>query len=116
MSKWFKGKELAFALGFNISVSRLGSVINGIVVPEAYDADGLGFALLVGLFVCIASLIAALCLVYMDRKADQIDGDSGKMITEEDKFKFKDLKTFNRKFWLISASCVITYSAIFPFI
>ena len=33
VSKWFKGKELAFALGLNISVSRLGSVINGATVP-----------------------------------------------------------------------------------
>lgn len=33
ISVWFKGKELAFALGLNLSVARLGSVINGIVVP-----------------------------------------------------------------------------------
>lgn len=33
VSKWFKGKELAMALGFNITISRLGSVINGIVIP-----------------------------------------------------------------------------------
>lgn len=33
ISKWFKGKELAMALGFNLSISRLGSVINGFVVP-----------------------------------------------------------------------------------
>ena len=33
VSKWFKGKELAMALGLNISISRLGSVVNGIVIP-----------------------------------------------------------------------------------
>lgn len=33
ISVWFKGKELAFALGLNLSIARLGSVINGIVVP-----------------------------------------------------------------------------------
>ena len=36
VSVWFKGKELAFALGLNLSISRLGSVVNGIVVPTAY--------------------------------------------------------------------------------
>jgi hypothetical protein len=33
VSKWFKGKELSMALGLNISFSRLGSVVNGIVIP-----------------------------------------------------------------------------------
>ena len=33
VSQWFKGKELAMALGLNLSISRLGSVINGIVIP-----------------------------------------------------------------------------------
>ena len=62
MSKWFKGKELAMALGLNISISRLGSVINGVVIPKIYNdehMDNLGLALLVGFFVCIFSLICA---------------------------------------------------------
>lgn len=65
VSKWFKGKELAMALGLNISVSRLGSVINGIVIPQIYNSDhldNLGLALLLGLGVCIFSLVCALCL------------------------------------------------------
>ena len=33
ISNWFKGKELSFAFGLNLSVSRLGSVLNGILVP-----------------------------------------------------------------------------------
>ena len=37
ISVWFKGKELAFALGLNLSVARLGSVVNGDVVPAVYD-------------------------------------------------------------------------------
>lgn len=37
VSKWFKGKELAMALGLNISVSRLGSVVNGIILPQIYN-------------------------------------------------------------------------------
>lgn len=35
-------------------------------------------------------------------------------MTEEEKFHFSDLKTFNLKYWLITASCFITYMAIFP--
>ena len=37
VSVWFKGKELAFAMGINMSISRLGSVLNAAVVPSIYD-------------------------------------------------------------------------------
>jgi len=52
----------------------------------------------------------------MDKIADKKDGDSGKMISEEDKFKFSDIKSFKLSFWIISGSCVITYMGIFPFL
>ncbi len=41
ISKWFKGRELAFALGIDISISRLASVINDIIQPNVYDAGGM---------------------------------------------------------------------------
>lgn len=116
VSKWFKGKELAFALGLNLSVSRIGSVINGAIVPPALAKDGLGFALLVGLLVCCISVVMAILLVVMDKKADMVDGDAGKLISDEEKFRFKDILSFKLSFWIICGSCVITYMAIFPFL
>ena len=61
------------ALGLNLSISRLGSVVNGIVIPTIYNdqhTNMLGFALLVGFFVCVFSLICALLLIMLDKKAD----------------------------------------------
>ena len=61
------------ALGLNLSISRLGSVVNGIVIPTIYNDEHtnmLGFALLVGFFVCVFSLICALLLIMLDKKAD----------------------------------------------
>jgi uncharacterized membrane protein len=117
------------ALGLNISISRLGSVINGIVIPQIYNdkhKDMLGFALLVGFLVCIFSLICAFFLVFLDKKADTVDaknmGKDGpsfstqKVQSEEDKFRWSDIKTFNSSFWVICVSCVLVYMAIFPFI
>lgn len=114
VSKWFKGKELAFSLAVNISVSSLGSVINGWVVPPIYTSSGLGYALLVGVFVTIFSMICAVALVILDEKADKVDGATI-MITDEDKFKCSDLKKFTLPFWLICGSCVLSYMSIFPF-
>lgn len=79
------------------------------------NLDNLGIALMVGLFVCCFSLICGFVLVYFDKKAEKLDGDNTK-ISEEEKFKFSDIKTFNLSFWLICFSCVLIYMGIFPFI
>lgn len=70
ISVWFKGKELAFALGLNLSIGRLGSVVNGIIVPQVYDQAGLGTALGVGFIVCLFSLLSAVGMSYLDKRAD----------------------------------------------
>ena len=71
ISVWFKGKEMAFALGLNLSIARLGSVINGIIVPQVYDQAGLGTALGVGFLICIFSLFNAFGMSILDRRADK---------------------------------------------
>ncbi len=120
ISKWFKGKELAMALGFNLSVSRLGSVVNGIIIPQVYNdqhLDRLGLALLIGFFVCVFSEICALFLILLDKKADTVDKTTQtKVVSENEKFRWQDIKTFNKSFWAICLSCVLVYMAIFPFI
>ncbi len=115
VSKWFRGQELALALGFNLSFSRLGSVFNGLILPKVYNSehpDNLGLAFLIGFFVCIFSLLCALGLVYLDWKADKVDGTTTQAMSDDEKFKWSDLKSFKLAFWLLCASCVITYTAI----
>ena len=38
VSVWFKGKELNLAMGLNISIARLASVTNGVIVPNLYES------------------------------------------------------------------------------
>lgn len=76
VSSWFKGKELAFALGINMSVTRLGAVLNSVVVPSLYDSYGLGPALMVGFLICVYSLANAFGLVYLDKKAEDQNPES----------------------------------------
>ena len=70
ISVWFKGKELNFAMGLNLSIGRLGSVINGFVVPEVYNQSGLGMALGVGFIVCLFALANGLGMAYLDKRAE----------------------------------------------
>ena len=84
-SNWFKGKELNLALGANLSIARLGSVIAGPIVPAVYNKSGLGNAFLVGFGICIFSLLNAFGIVYLDKKSEDEEGDSAK-VSDEDKF------------------------------
>lgn len=117
VSSWFKGKELAFALGVNMSITRLGAVLNSVVVPSVYDTNGLGMALMIGFVICVFSLANAFGLIFLDKKAeDQNPSSEQAQLSEDDKFNWSDLYAFDLSFWILTGSCVLTYMSIFPFI
>ena len=102
-------------MAINLSVSRLGSVIAGWVTPGLLENHSLGFAFMVGVIVCIFSLACAFGLVIIDLYADKVDKTEAARVSDEDKFKFKDLLYMGKMFWLIAANCVLIYGTIFPF-
>ena len=102
VSQWFKGKELAFAFGINLSVSRIGSVINGIVSPAIATAPmkadddatpAIGAAMWCGFGLCAFSWVCGAVLCLVDLYADRKDGTTAK-ISEEDKFKWSQIREF----------------------
>ena len=100
-----------------MSISRLGSVLNAAIVPSIYDSRGLGAALMVGFMICVFSLFNALGLVWLDRRREQKDPNAERAaLSDEEKFKMSDLYEFNMSFWLLTASCVLTYMSIMPYI
>ena len=116
VSSWFQGKELSFAFGINLSVARIGSSINGPVETYFADNNSVGFALLIGFFICVFSLGMAFLLVIIDSWAAKKD-DIKLEITEDEKFKISDLKKFNGlPFWLVTISCSLIYAVIFPYV
>lgn len=73
VSFWFKGKELAFALGIAITFPELGNAFNSWVTPIIYqNTQSLGTPLLVSVFICLGSLICAISAAYIDKKADKV--------------------------------------------
>jgi len=118
VSRWFFGKELAFALGLNITISRLGSVFNNLVEPPiAEKSKSLGVALLFGLIICCISYASGIAIIIMDKIAAKHDRTDNSKLKEgeTEKVKFSDIKSFNLSFWLISLNCLFTYLGIFPF-
>jgi len=70
VTKWFIGKELSFAMGLNISISRMGSAAAGFFYPPLYNVNhNLFLPLFFGTIICIVSWLLCNCMIYMDRKA-----------------------------------------------
>jgi len=114
IARWFKGKELSFAFGLNLTIARLGSFA-ALNSPswaiKFYDnySEPLWLATIFGL----VSLIAVAIYYIMDTIAEK-----NYNIPKEgyqDKLHFEDIFSFNPAFWYITALCVTFYSAIFPF-
>ena len=72
LSEWFKGRELAFAFGINLSISRLGSVINNLVSPVLADSIDIQFALWFGVILCGASVLSAVTIASFDKHMDML--------------------------------------------
>jgi len=121
IGQWFKGKELAFALGVDISAARLASTINDSTQVVMYESSGrklhLGF--FVGLLVTIYSIITALSASFIDKAADK--SEEGLVITqdkEEDQggeVRISDILKFPLPYWYITLSCMFFYMGYFSF-
>jgi MFS family permease len=114
LAKWFKGRELSFAFGLNLTIARLGSVAadwSPTWARFAYDSwkEPLIIAAAIGLL-CIVS---PLCYGALEKIAARRYG-LGKA-GQTDKLVLSDLFRFNASFWFVVALCVTFYSAIFPF-
>lgn len=74
MSFWFKGKELAFALGIILTSPELGNALNSYLSPIIYEnTHSLGAPLFVSVGFCVFSVICGIILVLIDMKADRVD-------------------------------------------
>ena len=115
IAKWFRGKEMATAMGVQVAVARIGSqVAYAAAIPMA-RALGLTAPVMTGLLLLVAGMIAFFVFAVMDRKLDrQIEETQS---ADEEKFSFKDVRNIlgNTGFWLIALLCVLFYSCVFPF-
>lgn len=113
--KWFKGKELALALGLNLAIGRLGTALALSLSPKLIYPEWTN-AIWFGVMLLWIGLLTFFIYIVMDIKLDKqtkIDLDD-----PEDEFKWADLRFLvtNRSFIFITLLCVTFYSAVFPFV
>lgn len=114
--RWFKGHEIALAMGLQVAVARLGTALAlSVTVPIAKYFQNLSAPILFGLALLCIGLISFLVFCVMDRK---LDASIGTEETAEEPFRLSDtlLIIKNKGFWLIAILCVLFYSAVFPFL
>lgn len=118
--KWFRGKELALAMGLQLSIARLGTALAiSTGLPVALQFDDVSAPVLIGLLMLIIGFIAFFVYTFMDKKLDKSISvrDEGLDIKEEE-FKLSDILFIikNKGWWYIAILCVLFYSAVFPFL
>jgi Sugar phosphate permease len=117
--KWFKGKEMATAMGLQVALARVGTALAlAVTVPVATAFKSIPAPILLGAIALCAGLIAFFIYNFMDRKLDREISDASTGDEEEESFRMADVKMIltNKGFWLIALLCVLFYSCVFPFL
>ena len=115
IAKWFKGKQLSFALGVNLFLARAGTytVDNSPSIFSRAYSGGYQGPLLIAALIGILALAGVLIYAMLEHRGEKLFvlGEG----TRTDKLNVKDFFKFNKSFWYITLLCVTFYSAIFPF-
>ena len=116
--RWFKGKEMALAMGLEMATARIGTGLAIGVTPIISKAFGnsISMPVFIGLILLCIGFLSFLVFTVMDKKLDkevsEMEHDA------EEPFKFSDIFDIIRLkgFWYIALLCVLFYSAVFPFL
>jgi MFS family permease len=120
--KWFKGKEMALAMGLEMATARLGTALAlSTSVPIAKGFNNVSAPILVCLIMLCIGLISFFIYTFMDKKLDASQAVYDKAtnaVDTEEAFRIKDILKIvtNKGWWYLAILCVLFYSAVFPFL
>ena len=126
LAKWFKGKEMALAMGLEMAIARLGvfaAMWLSPMISSRFAVDGVNSVsapLIFAALLLVIGLLNFFVFTIMDTKFDNQLVAIGEATAEkdpEDEFHVSDLKQIltSKMFWIVALLCVLYYSAIFPF-
>ena len=127
LAKWFKGKEMALAMGLEMAIARLGvfaAMWLSPMISEKFAVDGTNSVvapLLFASLLLVVGLLNFFVFTIMDKTLDRQELNdqmvNDQMVNDADEFHVSDLKQIftSKMFWIVALLCVLYYSAIFPF-
>ena len=108
LSKYFKNKELSFAIGAYYSITWIGAPLSNYIMPLLSVIMSLGITLSIASVVWIISLLAAIIFIYLDSYINDINTRNNWLEIQEE-FHCKDIKELSYPFWLIMINCMLTF-------
>ncbi|MDE6808726.1 MAG: MFS transporter [Muribaculaceae bacterium] len=118
IAKWFKGKEMALAMGLEMAIARIGVFAIFSISPMIAAAYGSVVAPVAFCTVLVfIGLITYSVFCVMDTRLDKQLGEGKEDEASDEEFKASDIKNIfsSHIFWVVALLCVLYYSAIFPF-
>jgi len=114
LARWFRGRELGFAFGLNLTLARLGSFAADWSPTWAKAAfeTWRGPLLITLVFAFVSAIGAVIYWILESRAAGHYQIGQAE---ETEKPAFGDLFKFGRSYLYVVALCVTFYSAVFPF-
>ena len=115
--KYFRGKELSFAIGLNLAMANLGGVLNMYFTPKIAANYATTTAVWTGAYLCIFSLVCIIIVLFLDAKLNELDSpnliDQNEIAKYEARdVKIQDFQAFEITFWYLALSCFFLYSCI----
>ncbi|NMB83225.1 MAG: major facilitator superfamily domain-containing protein 1 [Ignavibacteria bacterium] len=114
IGRWFKGKQLSFAFGLNLTLARLGSfaALNSPTWAKSFY-DNWQLPLLISVVAGVISVLSVIIYWGMDTYAEK--NFSLRPVPKQDKINFKEIFSFSKSYWFVVLLCVTFYLGIFPF-
>lgn len=119
IARWFKGHEMALAMGLQVAVARIGTALAlSAALPLAKHFNSLSTPILLGLVGLSIGLISYLVFCVMDKKLEKSLDAADEENPEEEAFQARNILLVikNKGFWLLAFMCVLFYSAVYPFL
>lgn len=116
--RWFKGKEMALAMGMQMSIARLGTMLALMISLPLAKNFTITAPIMFALVVMVLGVISFSMFSILDIRLDKSEGKSEEVSNPDDEFKISDILSIigNLGFWYIAILCVLFYSAVFPFL
>lgn len=130
IAKWFKGRNMAFAMGLQLAIARLGTATAFLLSPvliqqkDFYPLSVTSRPAFFGMMLLLVGAIFWAVFVAMDARFDRVVRSTsaeamtaGDVAKSDEQFRFKDvLKVLgNPNWWLLALLCVFFYSSIVAF-